>query len=415
MSNARYSDEYMQSVYDRITDLEKENDNLRVAMKSMASAVTVKDLNNTIDALARCTKVDTKVKTDLLAQIHRLEDTLVTSTLADAARTNASKDKLEEAETELVNALRREDRLLKVVQDQKKTIDKMSEGFLSDAAKIHSLEDEIFALKERLRNNFQSTTINRLEDDLRASQKELAAAKEAGVQLQIEVSDLKEERDLRKTEVVRTTASLVNVLNRESRLLKDNKELRGQLLPVVVEATEANKARDEYCEGNRNLSQELAAAREYIVDLKDWRHAVDQVLSDTKEDLRACRVDKDHKQNTINDLDTAATETWVYIAKLRKTNAALEDTIRKLETEQYEHSQGVLENEKALEKDHAALNTLNKMLLKNNKELRASVNRLENGHIEDAFKNVKDFLQFLADNFEDKRQAPAIPRAKGSK
>src|SRR5674476_672390 len=100
MSNARYSDEYMQSVYDRITDLEKENDNLRVAMKSMASAVTVKDLNNTIDALARCTKVDTKVKTDLLAQIHRLEDTLVTSTLADAARTNASKDKLEETQTE---------------------------------------------------------------------------------------------------------------------------------------------------------------------------------------------------------------------------------------------------------------------------------------------------------------------------
>ena len=265
MSNARYSDEYMQSVYDRITDLEKENDNLRVAMKSMASAVTVKDLNNTIDALARCTKVDTKVKTDLLAQIHRLEDTLVTSTLADAARTNASKDKLEETQTELVNTLHREDRLLK----------------------------------------------------------DLASA---------------------------------------------------------------NKARDEYCEGNRNLVQEY-----------------DVVV----EALRACKVDKEHMQNTIRDLDRVKDDTWVYVAKLRKTNAALEDTIRKLETEQYEHSwhaaaAAIQESGDVttLEKDRAALDTLNRMLLKNNKVLRARLNNLEGPGYADAVKQIQAGYKYISDNYK---------------
>jgi regulator of replication initiation timing len=280
MSGLGYSDEYMQSVWNRIDKLHKENDTLRVAMRSMASAATVKDLNNTIDILARCTKVDAKAKTDLLAQIHRLEDKLVSTGLSDAALQHDLEDKLEDEKEAGVQ-----------------------------------LQIEVSDLKERLHNNFQSTTINRLESALRGT-----------------------------TEGLR----------------------------------DSNNARDEYCEYNRNLSQEL-----------------DVVV----EALRACRVDKEHMQNTIRDLDKAAAEPWVYTTKVRKLNADLEDKVKDLETTMFVHS-CKSDDVATLEKDRAALDTLNRMLLKNNKALRARLNNLEGPGYADAIKQIVSGVKYFADNYK---------------
>ena len=225
MSNARYSNEYMQSVYDRITTLEKdverhvivrkrdaakidrlehhalnlteENDNLRVAMKSMASMDTVRDLHNTIDTLSRSTELDTKAKVDLLSRIHTLEDKY----------------------------------------------------------------------------------------------------------------------------------------------------------DVVVES------------------------------------------------LRACKVDKEHMQNTIRDLDKAAAEPWVYTTKVRKLNADLEDKVKDLETTMFVHS-CKSDDVATLEKDRAALDTLNRMLLKNNKALRARLNNLEGPGYADAIKQIVSGVKYFADNYK---------------